>query len=42
MWIPNSEMKRLHELVEENKGLKSLLSEHGIALEACAHDGNLD
>ena len=34
-------MRRLHELEEENKRLKSLLSEHGIPFEACAHDGNL-
>lgn len=34
-------MRRLHELEEENKWLKSLLSEHGIPFEACAHDGNL-
>ena len=33
-------MRRLHELEEENKRLKSLLSEHGIPFEACAHDGN--
>lgn len=33
-------MKRLHELEEENKLLKSLLAEHGIPFEACAHDGN--
>lgn len=34
-------MRRLHELEEENKRLKSLLAEHGIPFEACAHDGNL-
>ena len=34
-------MRRLHELEEENKRLKSLLSEHGIPFEACAHDGNI-
>ena len=34
-------MKRLHELEEENKQLRSLLAEHGIPFEACAHDGNL-
>lgn len=33
-------MRRLHELEEENKRLKSLLSEHGIPFEACAHDGS--
>lgn len=34
-------MRRLHELEEENKQLKSLLAEHGIPFEACVHDGNL-
>lgn len=34
-------MRRLHELEEENKQLRSLLAEHGIPFEACAHDGNL-
>ena len=34
-------MRRLHELEEENKRLKSLLSEHGIPLGACSHDGNI-
>ena len=34
-------MKRLHELEEENKRLKSLLTEHGIPFEAYAHEGNL-
>lgn len=34
-------MKRLHELEEENKLLKSLLAEHGIPFEAYAHDGSL-
>ena len=34
-------MRRLHELEEENKRLKSLLAEHGIPFEACVHDGNL-
>lgn len=33
-------MRRLHELEEENKRLKSLLSEHGIPFEACAYDGS--
>lgn len=33
-------MRRLHELEEENKRLKSLLAEHGIPFEACAHDGS--
>ena len=33
-------MRRLHELEEENKRLKSLLSEHGIPLGTCAHDGS--
>ena len=34
-------MRRLHELEEENKRLRSLLAEHGIPFEACVHDGNL-
>lgn len=34
-------MRRLRELEEENKRLKSLLAKHGIPFEACAHDGNL-
>ena len=34
----NTIMRRLHELEEENKRLKSLLAEHGIPFEACAHD----
>ncbi|MGM9699391.1 MAG: TOTE conflict system archaeo-eukaryotic primase domain-containing protein [Prevotella sp.] len=34
-------MKRLHELEEENKRLKSLLAEHGIPLGAFAHDGGI-
>lgn len=34
-------IRRLHELEEENKRLRSLLAEHGIPFEACAHDGNL-
>ena len=34
-------MRRLHELEEENKRLKSLLAEHGIPFEAYTHDGNL-
>ncbi|MBO5186035.1 MAG: DEAD/DEAH box helicase family protein [Prevotella sp.] len=34
-------MRRLYELEEENKRLRSLLAEHGIPFEACAHDGNL-
>ena len=33
-------MRRLHDLEEENKRLKSLLAEHGIPFEACAHDGS--
>ena len=33
-------LRRLHELEEENKRLKSLLSKHGIPFEACAHDGS--
>lgn len=33
-------MRRLHELEEENKRLKSLLADHGIPFEACAHDGS--
>lgn len=37
----DSLMRKLHELEEENKRLKSLLAKHGIAFEACAHDGNL-
>ena len=32
-------LKRLHELEEENRRLRALLSKHGIAFEACAHDG---
>ena len=32
-------MRRLHELEKENKRLKSLLAEHGIPFEVCAHDG---
>ena len=36
----NTIMRRLHELEEENKRLKSLLAEHGIPFEACAHDGS--
>lgn len=32
-------MRKLHDLEEENKRLKSLLAEHGITFEACAHDG---
>lgn len=34
-------MRRLHELEEENKRLKSLLAEHGIPLGAYAHDGGI-
>ena len=34
-------MRRLRELEEENKRLKSLLAEHGIPFEVCAHNGNL-
>lgn len=34
-------MKRLHELEEENKRLKSLLAEHGIPFKAYVHDCNL-
>ncbi len=34
-------MRRLNELEEENKRLRSLLAEHGIPFEACVHDGNL-
>ena len=34
-------MRRLHELEEENKRLKSLLAEHGIPFEACVNDGNI-
>lgn len=34
-------MRRLHELEEENKRLRSLLAEHGVPFEACVHDGNL-
>lgn len=34
-------MRRLYELEEENKRLKSLLVEHDIPFEVCAHDGNL-
>lgn len=30
-------MRRLHELEEENKRLRSLLAEHGIPFEACVH-----
>ena len=36
----NTIMRRLHELEEENKRLRSLLTEHGIPCEACAHDGS--
>lgn len=34
-------MKRLHELEEENKRLRSLLAEHGIPFKAYVHDCNL-
>ncbi|MGM9844064.1 MAG: TOTE conflict system archaeo-eukaryotic primase domain-containing protein [Muribaculaceae bacterium] len=34
-------MRRLHELEEENKRLKSLLAEHCIPFEACVNDGNI-
>lgn len=34
-------MRRLRELEEENKRLKSLLAEHGIPFEVCAHNGKL-
>ena len=34
-------MRRLHELEEENKWLRSLLAEHGIPLGAYAHDGGI-
>lgn len=34
-------MRRLHELEEENKRLKSLLAEHGIPFEACSHDSDI-
>ncbi len=34
-------MRRLHELEEENKRLKSLLAEHGIPFEVCAHNGDI-
>ena len=34
-------MRRLRKLEEENKRLKSLLAEHGIPFETCAHNGNL-
>jgi len=33
-------MRRLHELEEENKRLKSLLAKYGIPFEACAHDSD--
>ena len=36
----NTIMRRLHELEEENKRLRSLLAEHGISFEVCAHDGS--
>ena len=35
----DSILKRLHELEEENKRLRALLSKHGIPFEACTHDG---
>lgn len=31
-------IRRMHELEEENKRLKSLLKEHGIPFETCSHD----
>ncbi len=34
-------MKRLYELEEENKRLKSLLVGHGIPFVVCAHDGDI-
>lgn len=34
-------IKRLHELEEENKRLKSLLTEHGISFEVCTHDDSI-
>lgn len=34
-------VKRLHELEEENKRLKSFLAKHGIPIEVCAHDSDL-
>lgn len=34
-------MRRLHELEEENKRLKSLLVEHGIPFEVCSHDSDI-
>lgn len=34
-------MRRLHELEEENKRLKSLLVEHGIPFEVCTYDSGI-
>lgn len=34
-------MRRLHELEEENKRLKSLLVKHGIPFEVCSHDSDI-
>ncbi|MCD8236112.1 MAG: DEAD/DEAH box helicase family protein [Prevotellaceae bacterium] len=34
-------MRRLHELEEENKRLKSLLAKHGIPFEVCSHDSDI-
>lgn len=34
-------MRRLHELEEENKRLKSLLTKHGIPFEVCTHDSGI-